>query len=53
MMQQAKPRHIAQSVVRPDLRARGHGLDTQSGHILSFLLPLIQEGHLLLAKVCA
>ena len=27
-------------------RARGPGFDTQSGHILSFLLPLIQEGRL-------
>ena len=29
-----------------DLRARGPGFDTRSGHILSFLLPLIQEGQL-------
>ena len=30
------------------------GFDTQSGHILSFLLPLIQEGQLsIMAKVCA
>ena len=27
-----------------DSRARGPGFDTRSGHILSFLLPLIQEG---------
>ena len=27
-----------------DSRVRGLGFDTQSGHILSFLLPLIQEG---------
>ena len=27
-------------------RARGPGFDTQSGHILSFLLSLIQEGQL-------
>ena len=26
--------------------ARGPGFDTQSGHILSFLLPLIQKGQL-------
>ena len=26
------------------LKARGPGFDTQSGHILSFRLPLIQEG---------
>ena len=37
-----------------DSRARGHGFDTRSDHILSFLLPLIQEGSCqLLAKVCA
>ena len=30
----------------PDSQARGHGLDTRSGHILSFLLPLLQEGQL-------
>ena len=29
-----------------DLRARGPGFDTRSVHILSFLLPLIQEGQL-------
>ena len=27
-----------------DSRARGHGFDTRSGHSLSFLLPLVQEG---------
>ena len=27
-------------------RARGPGLDTRSGHLLLFLLPLIQEGQL-------
>ena len=27
-------------------RKSGPGFDTQSGHILSFLLPLIQEGQL-------
>ena len=30
----------------PDSQVRGPGFDTQSGRILSFLLPLIQEGHL-------
>ena len=30
----------------PDSQVRGPGFDTRSGHILSFLLPLIQEGHL-------
>ena len=29
-----------------DSRARGPGFDTLSGHILSFHLPLIQEGQL-------
>ena len=29
-----------------DSKVRGPGLDTRSGHILSFLLPLIQEGQL-------
>ena len=29
-----------------DSRARWPGFDTQSSHILSFLLPLIQEGQL-------
>ena len=29
-----------------DSRARGPGFDTRSGRILSFLLPLIQEGQL-------
>ena len=30
----------------PDSYVRGPGLDTLSGYILSFLLPLIQEGQL-------
>ena len=30
----------------PDSSVRGPGFDTRSGHILSFLLPLIQEGQL-------
>ena len=30
----------------PDSLVRGPGFDTRSGHILSFLLPLIQEGQL-------
>ena len=29
-----------------DSKARGAGFDTRYGHILSFLLPLIQEGQL-------
>ena len=30
----------------PDTEVRGLGFDTRSGHILTFLLPLFQEGHL-------
>ena len=30
----------------PDSQVRGPGFDTWSGHILSFLLPLTQEGQL-------
>ena len=30
----------------PDSKVRGPGFVTWSGHILSFLLPLIQEGQL-------
>ena len=30
----------------PDSEVRGPAFDTWSGHILSFLLPLIQEGQL-------
>ena len=38
----------------PDSYVRCPGFDTRSGHILSFLLPLIQEGQLsVLAKVYA
>ena len=29
--------HIAELVLHSDLRARGHGFDTRSSHILSFL----------------
>ena len=35
-----------------DSRARGPGFDTRSGHILSFLLPLIQEGQLSVTDKC-
>ena len=38
----AEPRRAVRSA--SDSRGRGPGFDTQSGHILSFLLPLIQEG---------
>ena len=37
-----KQGHLAQS----DSGVRGHGFDTRSSHILSFLLPLIPEGQL-------
>ena len=38
----------------PDSKVRGPGFDTRPGNILSFLLPLFQEGSCqLLAKVCA
>ena len=30
----------------PDSEVRGPGFNTRSGHILSFLLPLSQEGQL-------
>ena len=30
----------------PDSKVRGPGCDTRSGNILSFLLPLFQEGQL-------
>ena len=44
--------HINSSV--SDSRARGPGFDTWSGHILLFLLPLVQEGQFqILEKVCA
>ena len=37
---------VAGSCSASDSRARGPGFDTRSGHILSFLLSLIQEGQL-------
>ena len=46
----AGPRRVVGSA--SDSKGRGPGFDSQSGHILSFLLPLIQEGQLL-AKICA
>ena len=39
------PGHVAQSVGHLTL-SQGPGLDTRSGSILLFLLPLIQEEHL-------
>ena len=39
------PGRVAQSIGHLT-RIRGPGFDTRSGHILSFLLPLIQEGQL-------
>ena len=41
---QAGPRSAVGSM--SDSRTRGPGFDTRSGHILLFLLPLIQEGQL-------
>ena len=41
---QAGPRGAVGSA--SDSRARGPGFDTQYGNILSFLLPLVQEGQL-------
>ena len=38
-------RYIAVGSVS-DSKARGRGFDARSGHTLSFLLPLIQEGQL-------
>ena len=40
----ARPRSAVVSAT--DSKVRGPGFDTLSGHILSFLLPLIQEGQL-------
>ena len=40
----AGPRSAVDSA--SDSRARGPGFDTRSGHILSFLLRLVQEGQL-------
>ena len=37
---------VAQSVGHLTCKSEVPGFDTQSGHILSFLLPLIQEGQL-------
>ena len=34
----------------PDSQVRGPGFDTRSGNILSFLLPLFQEGQLSVAS---
>ena len=51
----SEPGRVAQSVGHLTRKSRGPGFDTRSGHILSFLLPLIQErgSCQLLAKVCA
>ena len=44
IQQEAGPRSAVGSA--SDSRARGPGFDIRSGHILSFLLPLIQDGQL-------
>ena len=50
----AQPGPIEQWLVPPDSRAKGPGFDTQSSHILLFLLPLIKEGQLsVTSEVCA
>ena len=36
----------------PDSQVRGPGFDTRSGHILSFLLPLIHEGQFAVTGKC-
>ena len=46
----ARPRNAVGSV--SDSKARGPGFNTQSGHILSFLLLLFQEGQLLAKSMC-
>ena len=43
-MHQAGPRNAVGRA--PESYVRGPGFDTRSGNILSFLLPLIQEGQL-------
>ena len=43
IMSQNMPGHVAQLVAHPDSRTRGPGFDTQSGHLVLFLLLLIQE----------
>ena len=35
-------------LLKSDLRAQYLGFDTRSGHLLSFLLPLTEEGQLLI-----
>ena len=40
------PGRVAQSVGHLTRKVRGPGFDTRSGNILSFLLPLFQEGQL-------
>ena len=40
------PGHVVQSVGHLTREVRGPGFNTRSGNILSFLLPLFQEGQL-------
>ena len=42
----AGPRSAVGRAPAPDSYVRGPGFDTRSGHILLYLLPLIQEGQL-------
>ena len=47
------PEHVSVSMWIRELRARGPGLDTWSGHILLFLFCLFKNGSCqLLAKIC-
>ena len=46
MVGMVSPGRIAQLVGHLTRKSRGRGFDTRSGHILSFLLSLIQEGQL-------
>ena len=41
-----RPGRVAQSVGHLTRKSGGPGFETQSGNILSFLLPLFQEGQL-------
>ena len=41
-----RPGRVAQSVGHLTHKSGGPGFDTRSGNILSFLLPLFQEGQL-------
>ena len=46
VLEACQPGRVAQSVGHPTRKSGGPGFDTRSGNILSFLLPLFQEGQL-------